>query len=1107
MNKNPLGFVRKISDLKIESDLDNADKNMSFSYLARTHDIKNEYYIRTQTDEYVVKTVNQKDDGMQEITAVLNVEELEGTPVPTFYAKDQSLETAAELILEGTGWTAEIQESLSAKVRTLNMSGTDVYQVLKNLAVAYFCEVWFDTLKKVVHYVEEIGEDRGAYFIRGLNLISLDVSSDSTEFYTQIHPVGKDNLTIESVNDGKKYLSNFSYSKKVKTYYWKDENYTDPTILKEDAEKKLKELAEPAESYTASITDLAAQSEEYSMLEYRLGDRIALIDGENEIRKTRRIKKMTEYPLEPEKNTCEISNATPNFEEIQKKIQDAAALVEDLTGNTGIVLGSRVEDFTVVKDGLAMVGGKVSALEDWKVIASSMITKEGIINTVGEYYAKHDDVIEIDQRLATTETVATQTKDKFNWIVKSGTSSTDFTLTDRTAELIADRINLIGLISFSGLNGDTQGRITGAENTAKSAEQTASNAASAAENAGSLADTASATAKSAEKTANDAAVAAGEAGKLAEKATQTVDSATAAAASAGRMADAASTAAAEATKIANATNEQVANWCAENDKTLIDGAKIYTKSVTALQINTDDLFSKKLTATNLHITGNSTIDGNLITSGINAEKITTGILSTDRLDINSIFAQEITATGTITGAFLKGSRLVTAAGEKGIVDITGDVVSANYSYNSDEIQEMRLRADGLSFGESIKNGNSVETHSYVSLDQNGLYIQDIVHLSRSAAQATFSCNVVAPGLGVNGSADVSNDLRVYGGATVDKGFTVKNAGLELYMSTPFIDFHFGDSNAGYTSRIIELESGKLNINGAVFTDGGTIWGTGLTINGAGSFSSGITSGNESRFWVGSGNYQDPYPGKSCTIKSWGTVASLRFAAKGVGNTWLGAAKPDGAAYDTICTDANALVPGWRVRTADGAWVGASYAQDPGFRIYYCNASRLAGSSNGTDAIYTFGSSGTFHTKSVSQTSDEREKNILSCITERYENLFMRLKPVLFSWKTGEDGIHMGFGAQTTLQLAEQCGLSENELAAVHKSKTEEPWSMSYTEIVPLTVQMTQKAIREVENVKNTFFENKQIAIENKEKIEALQEQIRQLYVYISELQTVIQACK
>lgn len=731
MNKNPLGFVRKISDLKIESDLDSADKNMSFSYLARTHDIKNEFYIRDETNEYVVKTVNQKDDGTQEITAVMNVEELEGTPVPTFYAKDQSLETAAELILEGTGWSVEIQESLSAKVRTLNMSGTNVYQILKNLAVAYFCEVWFDTLKKVVHYVEEIGEDRGAYFIRGLNLISLDVSSDSTGFYTQIHPVGKDNITIESVNDGKKYLSDFSYSKKVKTYYWKDENYTDPATLKEDAEKKLKEMAEPAESYTASITDLAAQSAEYSMLEYHLGDRITLIDGENGIRKTRRIKKMTEYPLEPEKNTCEISNATPTFEEIQKKIQNAAALVEDLTGNTGIVLGSRVEDFTVVKDGLTMIGGKVSDLEDWKVIASSLITKDGIINTVGEYYATHDDVTEIDQRLATTETMAVQTKDKFNWIVKSGTSSTDFTLTDRTAELIADRINLIGLISFSGLNGDAQGRISGAE-------QTASNAVSAAENAGS-------------------------------------------------MADAASTAAAEATKIANATNEQVASWCAENDKTLIDGAKIYTKSVTALKINTDDLFSQNLTATNLHVTGNSTVDGNLITSGINAGNITAGTLSADRIDVNGIFAQDITASGTITGAVLKG----------GTIDggtITGGTITGSLIYGADYSKfgnfvftdgSTYSSEDGLSIQFTTKRNNLIpaDGNSVFSIFNNGGnlfkvsgdgYIEGTLHGSASSLRNA----------GINVIGMVASDTVTTWGNLLNSVHFINNESSQIVTDNP-----------------------------------------------------------------------------------------------------------------------------------------------------------------------------------------------------------------------------------------------------------------------------------------------------------------------------------
>lgn len=54
------------------------------------------------------------------------------------------------------------------------------------------------------------------------------------------------------------------------------------------------------------------------------------------------------------------------------------------------------------------------------------------------------------------QTIANQTADKFTWIVKSGTNSTNFTLTDRTAQLVSDEINLKGLVKFSGLDQSTQ---------------------------------------------------------------------------------------------------------------------------------------------------------------------------------------------------------------------------------------------------------------------------------------------------------------------------------------------------------------------------------------------------------------------------------------------------------------------------------------------------------------------------------------------------------------------------------------------------------------------------------------------------------------------------
>lgn len=66
-------------------------------------------------------------------------------------------------------------------------------------------------------------------------------------------------------------------------------------------------------------------------------------------------------------------------------------------------------------------------------------------------------------------TSANQTASKFSWIVKSGSSATNFTLTDRTASLVADYINLNGKVTFSGLDSSAQSKINTAQSTADTA--------------------------------------------------------------------------------------------------------------------------------------------------------------------------------------------------------------------------------------------------------------------------------------------------------------------------------------------------------------------------------------------------------------------------------------------------------------------------------------------------------------------------------------------------------------------------------------------------------------------------------------------------------------
>lgn len=55
---------------------------------------------------------------------------------------------------------------------------------------------------------------------------------------------------------------------------------------------------------------------------------------------------------------------------------------------------------------------------------------------------------DVNGKIVNVETIANQTADKFSWIVKSGTSSSNFEITDRLMNLVSANINLDGVVSF-----------------------------------------------------------------------------------------------------------------------------------------------------------------------------------------------------------------------------------------------------------------------------------------------------------------------------------------------------------------------------------------------------------------------------------------------------------------------------------------------------------------------------------------------------------------------------------------------------------------------------------------------------------------------------------
>lgn len=358
------------SNLCIEEVLDYGDKTLTCNVSVKCS-VALEDIIRTRTDEYVIKQKSgPADDGTYTVTAKLNIDELEGTPFISFDTTEKTALEAAQLALAGTGWTCECDVK---KKRTVRMTNASSWEILKKIVDTYMLEMQIDSINKTIILKEKIGSYKGAYFTDQINLISLESQANTNDFYTRIYPIGKDGLTIESVNNGSTTLENHIYSSKNKTYIWKDERYTDPQSLKEDAVEKLADMAQQYISYSCSILDLSKNSKKYK--NYNIGDEVVLIDSFSKTKIKQRIKKISRYPDDPSKDTCEIANLKLTFTEMQQKLNDAADTVNNITTDNGTVDGSSIDDMDANK--LTNVDDVVSKTESFKSIKTEVLTVTG----------------------------------------------------------------------------------------------------------------------------------------------------------------------------------------------------------------------------------------------------------------------------------------------------------------------------------------------------------------------------------------------------------------------------------------------------------------------------------------------------------------------------------------------------------------------------------------------------------------------------------------------------------------------------------------------------------------------------------------------------------
>ena len=404
-DKNRVAGLVDYENLCIESVLESGDKTLSFYYPKKGKyydEIVEEAYIRTKKDEFVVKA-RELDDEYTKFECSLNLEELEGNIFDRFESVEQTITSALNLAVVGTGWT--VKDNTLKKRRTVRCTNKSSLEIVREIKKVYRVDIVFNTLGKQIEIYEHLGEDKGTYFIDSLNLIALQVQSDSRQYATRIIAEGKDGLSFSDINNGKNYVENYQYSNKVKTIYWKDERYSVKENLLEDARAKLEELSKPFRSYSASILNLAELNPRYSsILDFKLGDAINLISKKNKIKDKQRIVKTIEWPQDHTKDSVELANATLKFEDIQQENQETSDTVSNITTDNGTINGStidsittkQIEDFEANVIKVAKLKAILAEIENLHVNKADIQNLNAVIAKIGTLEATKASIAELN---------------------------------------------------------------------------------------------------------------------------------------------------------------------------------------------------------------------------------------------------------------------------------------------------------------------------------------------------------------------------------------------------------------------------------------------------------------------------------------------------------------------------------------------------------------------------------------------------------------------------------------------------------------------------------------------------------------------------------------
>ena len=440
------------------------------------------------------------------------------------------------------------------------------------------------------------------------------------------------------------------------------------------------------------------------------------------------------------------------------------------------------------------------------------------------------------------------------------------------------------------------------------------------------------------------------------------------------------------------------------------------------------------------------IDGGSIkTDTITGNQILAGSITADKIDVNSIFAQDITATGTITGANLIG-----ATGT-----FSGQITATQGSIAGWTIIKDKMYTTGSGKYTGIgKYGSAYAFWAGATSNDNGnSAVFKVGHTGKLTATDADITGTITATNGKIGRYDITSTYLMTNSGSNASGIGGNQAfwaGAEDSNSAPFRVGYDGVLWAENAAIRGSIETGNLGDEG----DTVSIINGHIGIQGSSNYveiySTGFIFGIDGDYYLMS---------VSEGVKCYRNLYATDFVADG----WLYCSEVHSSGAVVIGADSESFYWAHGYQIARGtSWGGVCVGDD-------------------SQQLRLYGSS-IWASHSIS-TSDENLKENFTTL-DQYENFYMNLNPIGFNYIGDYDGkkTHFGFGAHKTEDVLESEGYDADKFAVVtHRPLVQEDiekrfgkdvevdieteYGVSYTEFIALNTHMIQKTRRELTKVK------------------------------------------